>query len=154
MGIKEILQIKGYVIKLVSIYPRTIAEIRKKLIAKDYFAEDIDQAIRELSEKKYLDDEQYAKDWIDKRIKYRPCGKLLCKSLLLKRGLEENIIDQALSENYSDEKERALAKAIAQKKSDYIFKNNKYSKAIQKKKLAYSLNNKGFPAEIIMEIIK
>ena len=154
MAIKEILEIKGYVINLVSLYPRTTSEIRRKLIDKGYQKEDIDQSIRELEKKEYLDDRSYAQKWIKQTLKNRPCGKILCKSQMLKRGLPEDIIDQELEENYSDEREFAVAKKVTQEKIDILSTRKNISQDKLKNKLAFFLKNKGFSTSTIFEIIE
>lgn len=153
MSINEILEIKGYVINLVSYYPRTISEIRKRLLNKKFKPENIEQAIKELSEKKYLDDEEYVREWLEKQLKYRPCGKMLCKAQLLKRGIEEEIADQVVQEEYSRDKELKIAQGLVDKKFSKTLKSKDIDAQKNKNKLGNFLKNKGFSSEIILEII-
>lgn len=69
----------------------------------------IDQVVARLIELKYLDDEQFAKDYINEKIRLRPRGKFLLIRELKSKGIPEQILDKAISETEIDELEMAIA---------------------------------------------
>ena len=93
---------------------RTIAEMRTHLASKEYSADEIDEAVRELEELGYLDDYQYALRYYEyNREKKR--GSFRAMRELSDKGVDEEIImnsrEDFLHEFKVDEFEDALALA-------------------------------------------
>lgn len=102
----------------------------------------ISQIITRLRKLKYLDDHQFAKWWIDSRIKSKPQGISLIKFELAQKGVDEQIILDEL-ENYPDQLE--LAKTALTKKIGTWYK---LSSLDLKKKIYSYLLRRGFNYEI------
>ena len=63
-------------VKLLAAKPRSVAELRERLLEKLWTDEAIvDSVIERLKEYKYLDDEQYAGDLAVSRLRQRPQGR-------------------------------------------------------------------------------
>ena len=91
---------------------RTVYELRKYLKDKEYSAEEIDEAVEELTGLNYLDDYQYALRYYEyNREKKR--GTLRAERELVEKGVDKEIIRNAkedfLFEQKVDEYEDALA---------------------------------------------
>ena len=66
-----------YALKLISRKRYTQKEIEKKLKGKEFAkGDDIDKVIARLKEYKYINDDEYAKDFIDNRARFSPRGKV------------------------------------------------------------------------------
>lgn len=77
----------------------------------------VDKVLARLEELKYLDDEQYAADYITTRIKLRPRGQFLLARELKIKGISSEIIKKKLTEQNISESEiakNALEKRIRQ----------------------------------------
>lgn len=153
MGIKEILAIKSLAISLISVYPRTTFEIKRKLTQKKYSEEDIEQAIKELTDKNYLNDKQYIKDWIKQRLISRPCGSIKCKAELLKKGIPLELIEIILPEIYLEEQELQIARKLAREKLSLLKSRNFSGRQMLKQKIAFFLENKGFTTSVIINVL-
>ena len=57
----------------------------------------IDKVIQKLKEQKFINDEEFAKWWIESRLRFRPRSINLIKKELLQKGIERDIIDGQIS---------------------------------------------------------
>lgn len=64
-----------------------------------------DRVIERLEELRYLDDEQYAKDFVSSRIMFKPKGRFMLMRELRQKGIAEDVSDQAIDEVGLDETE-------------------------------------------------
>jgi regulatory protein len=105
-------------LRLLSYKPRSKAELRARLLEKDWAEESIvDAVIARLEQLGYLDDEQLAAALASSRLERRPLGRSKLRQDLERRKLPsetvENALDQAFSEQSEEELiERAIAKRL------------------------------------------
>ena len=130
-------------IKLLSMRQHTKFELSKKLSARKYSAELIQQVLNELSEQRLLNDRQFAEVFLDNMIRYKTFGYYMLRAKLQQRGIDTQTATELLEENFSNEQELA----VAQK-----FLNRNKNK--DKIKLAQALSRKGFRAPIISNVLK
>jgi regulatory protein len=77
---------------------RSVTEVRRRLTSAGYRPELIESAIGRLTELGVLDDEAFARAWVESRDRARPRGEhALCDELRLK-GIDRSIIDRLLEE--------------------------------------------------------
>lgn len=143
-----------YSLRLVSIKRYTVSEIRKKLstLCKNHpeiGVGIIDEAISRLLELKYLDDNEFVKDYVLSRIQFKPRGISLIKQELKIKGIDKNIIESGFEEMDYDESKACL---------DLISKKNrlwsKHPLRKQKEKAFRFLAGKGFSKEAIYTTLK
>ena len=79
-----------------SFRPRTIQEIRTYLEDKDVVPEVAQTVIDRLSEQHYVDDTEFARLWVENRIRHNPKGERALRYELRRKGLGQPEIDQAL----------------------------------------------------------
>ena len=78
----------------------------------------VEQVLSRLIEKKYIDDEKFAKFWVENRNQRKGSSIKKLKSELFSKGVSSDIIEQVLSEsNRNDEDE--IQKIIAKKAKRY-----------------------------------
>jgi len=102
-----------YAILLISRKRYTCLEIDKKLqqFFKKHELNDVDSAekvIDRLKELRYLDDIQYAKDYLSDRIRFKPRGVFLIKRELKLKGIPSNTLETLMTETDVDEMEMAI----------------------------------------------
>lgn len=107
-------KLMNYAFRLLAKKRYTSSEINKKLtqFLKRHDLEDValvDSALKRLVELKYLDDEQFAIDYISDRLRFKPRGKFLLKRELKLKGINEDLIDETISHGEIDELELAMA---------------------------------------------
>jgi len=148
---KKIKEAENFIYKLLSSHPRTAKEIEDKLEKKGFKKEIIKQAMNHFINLGYLNDKEYIDIWLENQIKYRPSSRAFCFKKLKSLGLDENLINEALDRKLSEEKEFQIALKISEEK---IRNLKKFSKKKQIEKLGFFLTQKGFPENVIWEILK
>ncbi len=111
----------------------------------------IAQVIKELEEKKFLDDKTFAKLWVGDRIILKPTGKSLLVKELKAKGVSEKIIDEVLDEVKDAYDEYEIAKALALKRIERL-KGLEEDKAV--KRLFDFLSRRGFSHNTIWKVLK
>jgi regulatory protein len=76
----------------------TEAEVKKRLLEKEYDKEEIIEAIDELKRFRYIDDYQYCLRFIEYSYE-KSRGAIRIKAELVKRGVDLNIVDEAYEEH-------------------------------------------------------
>lgn len=105
-------------IKLLAAKARSIAELRGRLLEKDWTNEEtVEAVIARLKDYGYLNDEQFAYSYASSQIRQKPVGKGRVKRALALKQVEaaaaETALEQVFNEN-SEEKliERAIEKRV------------------------------------------
>jgi len=84
-------------VKLLAAKPRSIGELRDRLLEKPWTDREIvDTVIEKLSDYKYLDDRQYASDLAVSKLRQRPQGRRRLKQTLSQKKLDKQTVDEAL----------------------------------------------------------
>lgn len=150
-GKEEIKKAKDYAFKLLSYRPRSIKEIQDRLKRKDYSSKIIFEVIKTLKRLKFLNDKEFAKMWVESRIKTRPMGRYRLYQELIQKGIDRDLIEKTLS-NYQEEEEIELAKELAQKKLKRSYRN--LDQVTAQRRLYGFLQRRGFSCDTIQEVMK
>ena len=86
--------------------PRGATETRRRLRTAGYPSALVDAAIERLAEIGLLDDEAFARGWIESRDRARPRGERALRHELQVRGLDRMLVDRALAERRADSEDR------------------------------------------------
>ena len=78
--------------------PRSIAEVRRRLGGAGYRLELVEGAIAKLLEFSVLDDEAFARTWVESRDRARPRGERAIRQELGLKGIDRATIDLVLGE--------------------------------------------------------
>ncbi len=76
--------------------PRSEAEVRRKLLRLGYRAEMVDAAVAKLLAVGYLDDEAFARSWVESRDRARPRGEHALRRELGLMGVGRALVDEVL----------------------------------------------------------
>ena len=88
---------------------RSVAEVRRRLGGAGYRADLIEAAIVRLSELGMLDDDTFARAWVESRDRARPRGERAIREELRQKGIERTTVDVVLEDRRSAATERAAA---------------------------------------------
>jgi regulatory protein len=77
---------------------RSVAEVRRRLTGAGYRPELVDGAIERLLELGMLDDEAFARAWVESRDRARPRGERAIRQELGLKGVDRSTIDLVLGE--------------------------------------------------------
>lgn len=84
-------------VKLLAAKPRSVRELRERLLEKLWTNEQIvDAVIEKLKEYKYLDDEQYASDFAVSKLRQKPQGKYRLQQAMSQKKLEKETVKTAI----------------------------------------------------------
>jgi len=78
--------------------PRSATEVRRRLIDAGYREELVAGAIERLAELGVLDDEAFARAWVESRDRVRPRGERALRSELFRKGIDRQLADDMLEE--------------------------------------------------------
>ena len=77
---------------------RSEAEVRRRLTTAGYRPELVDGAITRLVELGVLDDEAFARAWVESRDRARPRGERALRRELSLKGVEREVLDEVLED--------------------------------------------------------
>ncbi|MBD3232151.1 MAG: hypothetical protein GF315_00340 [candidate division Zixibacteria bacterium] len=125
-------------------------ELGDKLKIREFPSKIIEETIQRLSAEDYLDDEQFAVDYVKSRVVNKPRGRMLIKKELLGKKVSRETIERIMSEYYPESMEMELAREILSKNSNRF---SSITGAELKSKLHSFLKNRGFSFETINSLI-
>jgi len=126
--------------------PRTEKEIRLFLGKKDLSVEGIELAVNRLKELDYLNDEEFALQWIENRQSFRPRSRSALSYELKQKGVSVEIIDRVLAD-FDEFAAAQSAGLIALRK----YRNQ--SPDVIRNKITGYLSRRGFHFETIRTVI-
>ena len=131
--------------------PRSTAEVRARLLRKDFAPEAIEAALGRLNELELLDDTAFARFWVENRQANRPRGVSALRDELRRKGVETDVAAAILSDTALTGDEAAsawkLARAALRKYAD-----SRDRKAFSRRMGSY-LQRRGFSFELIRPIL-
>jgi len=95
---------------------RSTAELRKRLIQKEYYHDTIDRVIEKLNEKKFLNDETFARAFINDKINNRLLGPVALRRELFPHKLDNELIEKLLLKAYEETPEIELVERLLLKR--------------------------------------
>ncbi len=129
--------------------PRSIEETRRRLVKKGFSEEVIEATLKKLIDKKWLDDLDFARQWIENRNTFHPRSNRLLRYELHLKGVADDNITQALEKYGGDENELAYQAGIRKaKKCRYETKFNFL------KKVGGFLTRRGFHYGIVKPTVE
>ncbi len=126
---------------------RTESQLRQKLKNGEYPPDIIDQAVDYVKSYGYLNDEAYARDFIETRKNKKSRQELY--GLLMQKGLDKKLVQQALDDVYGEEDAKEAIRLLMQKRH---FDPETADESERQKFLSY-LVRKGFSYEDVREIL-
>lgn len=109
----------------------------------------IETTIQKLKELRLLDDEQFAKAWVEARSKKK--GMRVIKLELFQKGISKEIIEEVISNKTQETNEEETATRLLERKIN-SWKN---LEPLQFKKKAYGfLMRRGFEYEVVKDVVE
>ena len=105
-------------VKLLTAKPRSIEELRERLLEKNWTdTKIVDGVIEKLKEYGYLDDEKYASDLALSKLRQRPQGRRRLQQSMSQKKLDREVREQAIAAAFekmpeTELIERAIAKRL------------------------------------------
>ena len=121
------------------------ADIRKKILTYEIVDEIVDEIIEKLIAEKYIDDERYAKAYVNDKFKFNKWGRVKMRHYLRHKGISDAIIDKGLEKIEEDKYIKVLVKTMKDK-AKTIKKKDKFTKMGQ---IIRYTQGRGFEPELI-----
>lgn len=139
-----------YALKLIARKRYTQKELENKFRVKKMGLEcDQKKVISRLKALKYINDKEFAKDYIQTRLLINPKGPYLLKLELKLKGVDKQIVDNAIEQANIDELKIALDVLERKKKAISRVEGQK-----RKEKIMRTLSSRGFKLDTIYKILE
>lgn len=135
-------------LRLLSYRPRSVAEVRKKLVDKKYDPAVIEAVLNRLLDSHYLSDQNFAEEWVENRSTFRPRSRRMLQYELRKKGVAEEHIQSALA-RITDETELAYQAGIR-----YAARLADLDRETFRRRLGAYLSRRGFSYGTIAPVVK
>jgi regulatory protein len=103
-------------VRLLEAAPRTVADLRTRLLRAAWPAALVEGAIERMTELGFLDDEAFARNWVESRDRGRPRGERALKIELRRKGVGQDVVDATLDDRrdaavaaFSDDPDSAVS---------------------------------------------
>jgi regulatory protein len=104
-------------VNLLTYKPRSVKELRERLLEKTWTNEEIvDAVLEKLKEYNYLNDEQFAKEFAASKLRQKPIGKRVLKQKLAHRKLDKETVDEAIERAFEETPEAEIIKQAVAKR--------------------------------------
>jgi regulatory protein len=134
-----------FALDFLSYRPRSSAEVARRLCKKEFCASTIAQVVQRLGRAGLIDDEEFARYWIDNREQFRPRGKRALRYELRRKGISNQVIDNLLQG--IDEEENAYRAAAPQ-----LARWQHLDPTTFRRKLTSYLQRRGFNYDVISQV--
>ena len=147
---EQVLKARDLAIGYLGMKARTEKQMADYLAGKEFEPKVVAQTIEWLVDHRYLDDELYARQWVESRLRSKPRGRSMLRWELQQKGIDSAEISRALesldSDAQLDTAMRALEKKIGRKQLAFT--------PDETRKLAAHLARRGFPSDVVYESIR
>jgi regulatory protein len=130
-----------------SFRPRSSAEVRQNLLKHGYSESLIEKTVNRLSEAGLVNDEAFARAWVENRNTFRPSGKPALRMELRRKGLSDEIVQSVLDTQVNEE---TLALEAARK---YARRLAGQGRPEFRQKLCGFLARRGFSYSVIAPVV-
>ena len=136
-------------LNLLSFRNRSVLEMTRYLEGKGYAPATLQAVLARLEEEGLLNDNRFAKEWIENRNTFRPRSQSQLEAELRFKGLSKSAIDSALTESGQDDATLAMAAARKQVRRYHSPDYETY-----RKKLGNALLRRGFSYATVNETLR
>ena len=130
------------------IYTKT--EMEQRLEREGFSAKAIETTIKELIHSGHIRDRKYAENWIVRRQKSNPRGKMLLKSELVDKGIDRETAEQVVAKVETKD-EMKVALQIAKKRAKQY---KRLPTHVAKRRLHGFLARRGFASETVRHVLE
>jgi regulatory protein len=97
-AVEDVAEVLDAAARYLEARPRSVAEVRRRLTTAGYRATLVEAAIARMGELGYLDDDAFARTWVESRDRARPRGEHALRQELRLKGIDNATIVAVLDE--------------------------------------------------------
>ncbi|RAP30031.1 hypothetical protein C2W64_02586 [Brevibacillus laterosporus] len=135
-------------INYLSYRPRSSMEVERYLVGKEFSSELAESMVEKCTQEGYLNDELFAKKWVEERLRLKPRGTYMLKMELKQKGIAPSLIEKVLGRiAYEQELDvaRSLLRGKLARKTGPIDQKTEH-------KLLQFLLRKGFSHSLVQQV--
>lgn len=144
----EFQKVYDRVLRLIGIRPRSEKEIHDWFKKRKTNPIIQNLVLNRLKEQNLINDEEFARWWIDQRMQFRPRAKRAIANELAVKGIKKETREEALARAGVDE--RKIAQELLKKK---VYKWKSLPGSEKGQKMSEFLTRKGFDWEVVREVV-
>jgi regulatory protein len=145
-ALDEVEVAKEKALDYLSYRPRSVEEVQRSLLDKDFSPYAVEIVIDKLLEAGLLDDEAFARYWVENRERFKPRSRRALRYELRRKGLSDAAIDPALED--VDEYDAAYRAAESR-----VRRYRNADEATFRKKMGGYLQRRGFSYSITRDVL-
>jgi regulatory protein len=130
--------------------PKSVAEIARHLRGKRFDDDDVARAIDRLRAQRYVDDEAFARYWVEQRERFKPRGDRALRTELVQKGVSRDVIEVVLGERAPDADVELAKRALSRPMTRWAT----LTPPERKRKIHTYLAARGFDYGTIDEVIR
>jgi regulatory protein len=137
--------------KLLAVKPRSVAELRERLLERCSSKAIVETVIARLREYGYLDDERYALGYVSAKVRQQPIGRRRLQQSLQMKKVDRAVADEALAQAFAETSEEELIDRAIEKR---VRLRGRPKTRAEAKCLFDHLLRQGFPFELVSEKVR
>jgi regulatory protein len=138
-------------VKLLAAKPRSVAELRERLLERCSSKAIVETVIARLREYGYLDDERYALGYVSSKVRQQPIGRRRLQQSLQMKKVDRAVADEALAQVFAETPEEELIDRAIEKR---VRLRGRPKTRAEAKSLFDHLLRQGFPFELVSEKVR
>jgi regulatory protein len=138
-------------VKLLAAKPRSVAELRERLLERCSSKAVVETVIARLREYGYLDDEKFALGYASSKVRQQPIGRRRLEQSLAQKKVERAVADEALDQVFAETSEEELINRAIEKRTR--LRGRPKTRAEAKSLFDYLLRQ-GFPFELVGDKVR
>ncbi len=150
MAVNQFAKAKNYSFLLLKMRMRSESEIAERLKMKEFGPEVIDKTLEYLREKNLINDNEFAKSWIEER-KRKSLGLRKIANELRAKGIKNQVIEKQIGSAKPEYNESEMIRKIAEKKLDKL---KDIDPQVASSRVYAYLLRRGFPAQAVEDTIE
>jgi regulatory protein len=127
---------------------RSSVEVERRLARRGFSPDAIAATMSRLRDWRYVDDDFFARSWVENRLEHQPRGRRLLKRELREKGIDAAVVDRTLEEAEIDEYPAALA--LARKRAPSLAGGDPLA---QRRRLAGFLQRRGYGWDVVRRVL-
>jgi regulatory protein len=147
----EFFRARDYGLLLLSYRDRSVRELRKRLLDRDFHREVVEELIDYFSKQGLVDDRIFTERWIEHTLESRPMGMMRIRHELRSKFVDDSVIEEVMRSRLDSDVERDLARRAASKKIRAL---EGYPSETARRRLQRFMRSRGFQFDIIHEVLK
>ena len=130
--------------------PKSVSEIARHLRSKRFDDMEVARALDRLRAQRYVDDEAFARYWVEQRARFKPRGDRALRTELVQKGVSRDVIEVVLGERAPDADVELAKRALSRPLTRWTT----LSAPERKRKIHTFLAARGFDYGTIEEVIR